>query len=452
MRSLTTCLHAMAPSVGLDACKVLVPRGLGSFGFHEHPQKLRCCRASRQETQPPSVFNYSAADGVSVAPRKYPPLLSVAPMMDWTDNYYRTLARLMTRCSWLYTEMVVAETIVHQAENLGRFLDYPANQHPIALQIGGSNLVNLAKAAQLACTYGYDEINLNCGCPSDKVAGHGCFGASLMLKPELVGQAMAVIADNCDVPVTVKCRIGVDNYDTYEELCTFIETVSSMSPTEVFVIHARKAILKGLSPAENRTVPPLKYEYAYALIRDFPHLKFVLNGGITSILEAKYALDRGAYGVMIGRAAYNCPWTTLGSADSILYGEPGPGLTRRQILEKYAVYADSTIGKYGPHRPNIRTLVKPLVHLFHAEPGASRWRRAVDETLKVRKTVQGVLEGTLQVLPDYVLDAPPPVPESPGDSFVFRMSDLPKTPSFLERSSPIISLSGSEMLQEIGCR
>eukprot|EP00252_Welwitschia_mirabilis_P006227 TRINITY_DN17031_c0_g1_i4.p1 TRINITY_DN17031_c0_g1~~TRINITY_DN17031_c0_g1_i4.p1 ORF type:complete len:259 (+),score=39.87 TRINITY_DN17031_c0_g1_i4:138-914(+) len=187
-----------------------------------------------------------------------PPLFSVAPMMEWTDNHYRTLARLISQHSWLYTEMIVAETIVHQQGNLDRFLGFPEMQHPIVLQIGGSNLSNLAKATELANHYGYDEINLNCGCPSERVSGHGCFGAQLMLNPKLVGEAMAVISSNCDVPVSVKCRIGVDDHDSYEQLCAFVETVSSLSPTKHFIVHARKALLKGLSPAENRTIPPLK--------------------------------------------------------------------------------------------------------------------------------------------------------------------------------------------------
>ncbi|MQM18187.1 hypothetical protein Taro_051176, partial [Colocasia esculenta] len=156
-------------------------------------------------------------------PQYPPPWFSVAPMMDWTDNHFRTLARLISKHAWLYTEMVVAETIVHQKDNLDRFLAFTPEQHPIVLQIGGSNLENLSKAAKLASTYCYDEINLNCGCPSGKVAGHGCFGARLMLDPKFVGEAMSAIAANCDVPVSVKCRIGVDDHDSYSELCeTFV--------------------------------------------------------------------------------------------------------------------------------------------------------------------------------------------------------------------------------------
>ncbi|GJN36835.1 hypothetical protein PR202_gb25732 [Eleusine coracana subsp. coracana] len=236
------------------------------------------------------VASYASAPAVG---GYLPPLFSVAPMMDWTDNHYRTLARLISRHAWLYTEMVVAEIIVHQKDNLDRFLAFPEEQHPIVLQIGGSNLENLAKATELANAYSYDEINLNCGCPSSKVAGHGCFGARLMFDPEFVGNAMSAIAANCDVPVSIKCRIGVDDRDSYEELCEFssetfydewfISKVISKSPTRHFIIHARKALLSGLSPAENRKVPPLKYEYYYALLRDFPEVQFTLNGGITTI-------------------------------------------------------------------------------------------------------------------------------------------------------------------------
>lgn len=175
---------------------------------------------------------------------------------------------------------------MHQKDKLDRFLAFPAEQHPIVLQIGGSNLDNLAKATELASGYAYDEINLNCGCPSGKVAGHGCFGARLMYDPEFVGDAMSAIAANCDVPVSVKCRIGVDDRDSYEELCTFVDKVVSKSPTRHFIIHARKALLSGLSPAENRKVPPLKYEYYYALLRDFPEVHFTLNGGLMTIEQA----------------------------------------------------------------------------------------------------------------------------------------------------------------------
>ncbi|KAB1225636.1 tRNA-dihydrouridine synthase A [Morella rubra] len=225
------------------------------------------------------------ADAVMVAGRYFPPLFSVAPMMDCTDNHYRTLARLITKHAWLYTEMLAAETIVYQKDNLDRFLSYSPDQHPIVLQIGGNNLENLAKATELANAYHYDEINFNCGCPSPKVAGHGCFGARLMLDSKFVGEAMSVIAANTDVPVTVKCRIGVDDHDSYNELCDFIYKVSSLSPTRHFIIHSRKALLNGISPAENRSIPPLKYEYFYGLLRDFPDLRFTINGGITCVDE-----------------------------------------------------------------------------------------------------------------------------------------------------------------------
>uniref|UniRef100_A0A2N9GFC6 tRNA-dihydrouridine synthase n=1 Tax=Fagus sylvatica TaxID=28930 RepID=A0A2N9GFC6_FAGSY len=310
-----------------------------------------------------------------------PPWFSVAPMMDWTDNHYRTLARLISKHAWLYTEMLAAETIVYQKDNLtfspmsfnstgtssappltiarcrDRFLAYSPEQHPIVLQIGGNNLENLAKATELANAYHYDEINFNCGCPSPKVAGHGCFGARLMLDPKFVGEAMSVIAANTDVPVSVKCRIGVDDHDSYNELCDFIYKVSSLSPTKHFIIHSRKALLNGISPAENRSIPPLKYEYFYGLMRDFPDLRFTINGGINCVDEVNAARRAGAHGVMVGRAAYHNPWHTLGHVDSVIYGAPRSGLTRRQILEKYQVYGDSVLRKYG-QKPHVRDVVK----------------------------------------------------------------------------------------------
>uniref|UniRef100_A0A0E0P6Q2 DUS-like FMN-binding domain-containing protein n=1 Tax=Oryza rufipogon TaxID=4529 RepID=A0A0E0P6Q2_ORYRU len=338
-----------------------------------------------------------------------PPLFSVAPMMDWTDNHYRTLARLISKHAWLYTEMVVAETIVHQKDNLDRFLAFPAEQHPIVLQIGGSNLDNLAKATELANAYSYDEINLNCGCPSGKVAGHGCFGARLMFDPEFVGDAMSAIAANCNVPVSVKCRIGVDDRDSYEELCEFVDKVVSKSPTRHFIIHARKALLSGLSPAENRKIlfPGYhQYEYYFALLRDFPDVQFTLNGGITTIDQVTASIRQGAHRVMVGRAAYNNPWNMLGHVDSEVYGMPTRRSSRRQILESYQVYGDSIMGQYGPSRPNVRQLVKPLLNLFHSEPGNGLWKRKADSTLRHCKTLESFLEETLDAIPNSVLDAP----------------------------------------------
>ncbi|KAL6843423.1 hypothetical protein ACP4OV_026745 [Aristida adscensionis] len=361
------------------------------------PYGRPCCTARASSASAPAAGEY------------LPPLFSVAPMMDWTDNHYRTLARLISRHAWLYTEMVVAETIVHQKDNLDRFLAFPEEQHPIVLQIGGSNLENLAKATELANVYSYDEINLNCGCPSGKVAGHGCFGARLMFDPDVlkfVGDAMSAIAANSDVPVSVKCRIGVDDRDSYEQLCEFVDKVVSKSPTRHFIIHARKALLNGLSPAENRKVPPLKYEYYFALLRDFPEVQFTLNGGITTIDQVCASIRQGAHRVMVGRAAYNNPWNMLGHVDREIYGMPTRGVSRRQILESYQVYGDSIIGQYGPSRPNVRQLVKPLLNLFHSEPGNSLWKRKADSALRHCKSVKSFLEETLEAFPDSVLDKP----------------------------------------------
>ncbi|KAL8062004.1 hypothetical protein ABFX02_02G119200 [Erythranthe guttata] len=336
-----------------------------------------------------------------------PPWFSIAPMMEFTDNHYRTLARLITKHAWLYTEMIAAETIVYQKGNLDKYLAFNPDQHPIVLQIGGSDLTNIGKAVQLANPYGYDEINFNCGCPSPKVAGKGCFGVRLMLDPKFVADAMSVISANTDVPVTVKCRIGVDDHDSYNELCDFIYKVSSQSPTKHFIIHSRKALLNGISPKENRSIPPLKYEYFYALVRDFPDLQFTINGGINTVDEVHTARMEGAHGVMVGRAACKDPWNILGNIDSAIYGAPPSSLTRRQVLEKYQVYGDSVLGLYGPN-PNIREVIRPLLNFFYSEPGNTLWKRKADAAFMDPKltTIKSFLEETLGSIPDSVLDAP----------------------------------------------
>ncbi|GMH04410.1 hypothetical protein Nepgr_006249 [Nepenthes gracilis] len=333
------------------------------------------------------------------------PLFSVAPMMDWTDNHYRTLARLISKHAWLYTEMIAAETIVYQSGNLDRFLGFSSEQHPIVLQIGGSNLENLAKAVELANAYGYDEINFNCGCPSPRVVGHGCFGVRLMLDPKFVAEAMSVIAANTDVPVTVKCRIGVDDHDSYNELCDFIYKVSSLSPTKHFLIHSRKALLNGITPTENRTIPPLKYEYYFGLLRDFPDLRFTINGGINSIEEVNAARRAGAHGVMVGRAAFYNPWQVLGVVDTAVYGAPPRNVTRRKVLEEFQIYGDSVLGIHGNNRPNVRDVVKPLLNLFHSEPGNSLWKRKADAAFRHCTTIKAFLEETLVAIPDSVMDS-----------------------------------------------
>ncbi|XP_004506326.1 uncharacterized protein [Cicer arietinum] len=371
-----------------------------------------------------------------VAKHYLPPWFSVAPMMDWTDNHYRTLARLISKHAWLYTEMLAAETIVHQKDNLDRFLAYSPEQHPIVLQIGGGNVENLAKATELANAYCYDEINLNCGCPSPRVAGHGCFGVRLMLDPKFVAEAMSAIAANTNVPVSVKCRIGVDDHDSYDELCDFIFKVSSLSPTKHFIIHSRKALLNGISPAENRSIPPLKYEYFYGLLRDFPDLTFTINGGIASIDEVNAAREAGAHGVMIGRAAYNNPWHILGHVDTAIYGAPSCGLTRRQVLEKYIVYGDSMLGKYG-HKPTVRDIVKPLLNLFHSAPGNGLWKRNADAAFRNCTTIKSFFEETLVAIPDSVLDSPISEP-SPGSRDLFANIDSLLPPPYQTREEAII--------------
>ena len=248
--------------------------------------------------------------------------LSVAPMMEYTTPHFRVMARLMSRRVMLWTEMEVDQTVTHSArdgDRVDKFLDYPAATFGTVLQLGGSTPEYLGRATAIAAPYGYDEINLNSGCPSPKVAGKGCFGAALMAEPGLVAECLAAMAENAPegTPVSVKCRIGVDDVDSYDDLCDYVERIVAGSSTRRFYVHARKALLAGLSPAENRTVPPLKHEWAYALARDFPECEFHLNGGLKTLNDVKNVLERGPedggpiVGAMIGRQAHADPWGLL---------------------------------------------------------------------------------------------------------------------------------------------
>ena len=302
--------------------------------------------------------------------------LSIAPMLDITNTHYRTFARLLTSHSMLYTEMIHCDTILN-SKFVDAYLSFDPVQHPVVLQLGGSNPEHLAKAAKLAVDqYGYDEINLNCGCPSPRVTC-GSFGACLMKEPELVCECINAIRAVVSVPVHIKCRLGVDEHDTYEFARNFIASISAKTKMDHFIIHARKAFLKGLNPKENRTVPPLKYDYVYQLAAEFPHINFSINGGIKTISEMRGFLERGdLLGCMIGRVAYENIWT-LAKIDRDIFGVKGPGYSRREVLLAYGHYCDNAL-KHNPSL-NYTTLIKPMLSLFTGEKGATLFRRYLSE-------------------------------------------------------------------------
>ncbi|PWV58919.1 tRNA-U16,U17-dihydrouridine synthase [Plasticicumulans acidivorans] len=298
--------------------------------------------------------------------------LSVAPMLDWTTRDYRYFARLLSRNVLLYTEMVTTGAILHG--DAARHLAFDEAEHPLALQLGGSDPRALAVCARLAVEqFGYDEINLNCGCPSDRVQ-EGRFGACLMAEPALVADCVAAMRAvlPAQVPVTVKTRIGIDQRDSYAELLQFIEPVAAAG-CGVFIIHARKAWLSGLSPKENREIPPLRYEVARALKRDFPALSISLNGGVHTLDEACTHLQ-WADGVMIGRAAYENPWL-LAAADARIYGEASQPLDRHAVVVALEPYVERHLARGG----QLAHVTRHILGLFQGLPGARGWRRYLSE-------------------------------------------------------------------------
>ena len=293
----------------------------------------------------------------------------IAPMLHWTDTYCRYFFRQITRRALLYTDMVTTGALLHR--NPARFLDFDPDEHPLALQLGGSDPVALARCAKLAEDWGYDEINLNVGCPSDRVQA-GRFGACLMAEPALVAECVAVMRATTHLPITVKHRIGIDTQDSYAELHHFVQTIAQAG-CKTFIVHARKAWLQGLSPKQNREIPPLRYPVVHQLKRDFPQLTIVINGGLLSLTAAKQQLAC-VDGVMLGRAAYHNPWL-LAQVDSLFWDTQDPAQSRQQVVHAMLPFIMAQLAKGVV----LKQITRHMLGLFQGQPGARAWRRHLTE-------------------------------------------------------------------------
>lgn len=293
--------------------------------------------------------------------------------MDWTDRHCRSIHRLISRNTWLYTEMVTTGALLHG--DVPRHLAFSPGEQPVALQLGGSEPADLAKCAKLGEQWGYDEINLNCGCPSERVQ-RGAFGACLMNEPQLVADSVKAMRDAVSIPVTVKHRIGVDAVEDYAFVRDFVGTVADAG-CEVFIVHARNAILKGLSPKENREIPPLKYEYAYQLKRDFPHLEISINGGIKTLDEVETHLQH-VDGVMLGREAYHNPYV-LANVDARFYGDTHAALLREEVEARLIDYARQEVAR-GTY---LGSITRHALGLYRGEAGARGWRRLLSDSKRL---------------------------------------------------------------------
>ena len=309
----------------------------------------------------------------------------VAPMLDWTDSRCRYFHRLLSKQSLLYSEMVTTGALIHGDKH--RFLQFDPVENPVAFQLGGSNPQDLAVCAKMVEDYGYDEVNLNVGCPSDRVQ-NGRFGACLMAEPELVAECVAAMNQAVNIPVTVKCRIGIDDRDSYAELVYFIDTVAKAG-CETFIVHARKAWLSGLSPKQNRDIPPLRYDVVYQLKQDFPQLNVIINGGITTLEQAETLLEH-IDGVMVGREAYQNPYL-LAEVDQYLFGAMYPLVSRQEVVESLIPYIQQQLAANNGTRLN--SITRHILGLFHGEYGARLWRRHLSENAcRAGATEQVVLD------------------------------------------------------------
>jgi tRNA-dihydrouridine synthase A len=316
---------------------------------------------------------YNQQFSMSTALKPSPRRVSVAPMMDWTDRHCRSFHRILTKHTWLYTEMVTTGALLHG--DVARHLAFTPGEAPVALQLGGSEPADLARSAKLGEQWGYDEINLNCGCPSERVQ-RGAFGACLMNEPQLVADCVKAMRDAVSVPVTVKHRIGVDAVEDYAYVRDFVGTVADAG-CEVFIVHARNAILKGLSPKENREIPPLKYEYAYQLKRDFPHLEISINGGIKTLDEVEEHLKH-VDGVMLGREAYHNPYVLAG-VDARFYGAETPVLSREEAEASLIDYARQEVERGA----FLGGITRHALGLYRGVAGARGWRRVLSDSRRL---------------------------------------------------------------------
>ncbi len=295
--------------------------------------------------------------------------LSIAPMMDWTDRHCRYFHRLLAPHALLYTEMVTTGALLHG--HIDRHLQFSDAEHPVALQLGGSDPKALAQSAKIGADYGYDEINLNVGCPSSRVQ-NGAFGACLMKEPKLVAACVQAMRDAVKIPVTVKTRLGIDHHDDYEFAHRFIEIVSQKGGANVFILHARKAWLSGLSPKENRDIPPLQWERVYQLKKDFPNLHISINGGIQTVEHVEQVKDH-VDGIMVGRAAYQNPSVLMTMEDKI-FGYKNP-LSKIEIVEKMIPYMEDQRQNSVP----LKSITRHMLGLFRDQKGARQWRRLLSE-------------------------------------------------------------------------
>jgi tRNA-dihydrouridine synthase A len=305
----------------------------------------------------------------------------VAPMLDWTDRHCRYFHRALSRRARLYTEMITTGALLHG--DVARHLDFDPAEHPVALQLGGSEPAELAQCARLGERWGYDEINLNCGCPSERVQ-RGAFGACLMAEPRLVADCIKAMQDAVSIPVTVKQRIGIDRTEDYGFVADFVGALRDAG-CRVFIVHARNAWLKGLSPKENREVPPLRYEVVHRLKRDFPGATFVLNGGIESLAQAKAEL-RLLDGVMLGRVAYHDPYR-LAAVDSELFADPAPPPSREEVVASMATYLARRVAAGD----SPRQIVGHMLGLYLGRPGARAWRRMLSDPAFLAREGAGAL-------------------------------------------------------------